>query len=236
MTKSIAFSIVAAFMLVISNANSPAQQNPPDENERGWMTITPGKTPFGIRYDDNGAVVVSNTLVMGCVPDPQSAYGIKLHVSPPSSVKKLVVVMCSRDNEDEAYVLDTGKNRVISRDIVPKHWQIINWVSWSPDERFALVAAAGEVTMGDMAFIDLNTGRMQEIHFRDFTNNHQGRQDRLQDFDPDKVLWLSPTSFRLRLDVRCNPYEDTSCSDKVLSSHPVRVNLNPFAINYRIAR
>src|SRR5205807_6574060 len=147
-------------------------------------------------------------------------------------------VMCSRDNEDEAYVIDTGNNRIVSRDVVPKHWQIINWVSWSPDERFALIAAAGEITMGDMAFVNLNSGISQEIHFKNFTNTRgidptKTAYDRLQDFDPDKLRWTSPTRFHLNMDVRCNPYErGEGCYDKIISTHPVEVNLTPFRIAY----
>lgn len=203
--------------------------------EDGWTTLTVGQNVYGIRYDQPGAVIVDNNLVMSCVPYPQSGFETGLYVSQPSPLKKFVLVLCSQYPGDQAYVIDTVHGRAVSRDAVPKHWSIIKWVSWSPDERFALVAAAGEEPMGDMAFVDLGTGEMREIHFKDVTNNPRtDRHDRLQDFDPDAIAWLTASSFQLRLDVRCNPYEYGDACDykKILSSHPARVNLNPFSISY----
>lgn len=203
--------------------------------QTGWININRGESKNVFSFRRNRSIYLSDNLIGRC-----SAKLDRLLISPVSPKKGLALVLCTDEYTDNGgmvgYIVNKRAGLALARNIVPKDWVILKWVNWSPDEQYALVSAAGEVTMGDMAFIDLNTGRMQEIHFRDFTNNHQGRQHRLQDFDPDQVLWLSPTSFRLRLDVRCNSYEDTSCSDKVLSSHSVRVNLNPFAINYRIAR
>lgn len=208
--------------------------------EEGWTTLTVGKSIYGIRYEENGAVIINNDLVMGCVPNTESAYETTLHVSRPSPLKKLVLVKCSGDEtaeSDEAYIIDTARNRVASRDIVPKHWRIINWVSWSPDERYALVAAAGEVTNGDMAFVDLQTNKVEEIHFKALTNNPRIKQDimeEIQDFDSDGVSWISAVAFRLRLDVHCNPYQtgDETCFTKIIRSYPARVNLSPFSISY----
>lgn len=208
--------------------------------EDGWITLTT-QGAYGIRYDQydkQAVIIVNNQTLMSCELDPQFPDDNKVIVSPPSPLKKYVLVMCWDRGGKEAYVIDTRNNRVVSRDVVPKHWRTIKWVSWSPDERYALVAAAGEITMGDMAFVDLASGRSQEIEFRNFTNNRgidprKTIYERLQDFDPDKVTWLSPSSFRLNMDVRCNPYElGGDCYEKIISSHPVRVNLNPFNISY----
>lgn len=211
------------------------------QDEAGWTTLTIGQSVYGIRYVDPGAVVVNNSLVMSCMPDSQSTFGPKLYVSPPSPFKKLVLVTCSHPQftgvADAAYIIDTRNNRVASRDVVPKHWQIINWISWSPDERFALVVAAGEITDGDIAFLDLRTNRVEEIHFKNLSKNPRIKQnirDEIQEFDPDAISWLNATTFTLRLDTHCNPYEHGNACDyeKILSSHPVQVNLIPFGIRY----
>jgi hypothetical protein len=202
----------------------------------GWTTLTIGQSIYGIKYADPGAVIVNNNLVMSCVPDPQSVMGTGLYVSQPSQLKKFVLVLCSQYSGDQAYVIDTVHGRSVSRDAVPKHWSIIKWIGWSPDEKFSLVAAAGEVTMGDMAFVDLRTGEMREIHFKDLTNNPRtDRPNQLQDLDPDTVIWSTASMFKVRLDVRCNPYElgDRDCDyNKILSHHLARVNLKPFSISY----
>ena len=204
--------------------------------EKEWTTLTAGQSVYGIRHDRDGGIIVNNDLVMVCAQNPQSAYDTEVYVSSPSPIKKYVLLVCWDEGGKEAYVIDTRNNRVASRDVVPKHWRIIDWVSWSPDERFALVAAAGEVTGGDMAFIDLQTNRVEEIHFKDFTNNPRIKQNimaEIQDFDPKGISWVDAKTFRLRLDVRCNPYDgDESCLTKTLRNYHTRVSLNPFSISY----
>jgi hypothetical protein len=76
MLNNILFSIVIFLVLASANGTLRCQQSLLDQDERGWRTLSPGQTLFGIRYDNSGAVIVNNKLVMGCVPDPQSAYGI----------------------------------------------------------------------------------------------------------------------------------------------------------------
>lgn len=206
------------------------------QDDDGWTTLTIGQSIYGIRYADPGAVIVNDNLVMSCVPDPQSVTGTGLYVSQPSRLKKFVLVLCSQYSGDQAYVINTAHGRSVSRDAVPKHWSIIKWIGWSPDERFALVAAGGEATMGDMAFVDLRTREMREIHFKDLTNNPRtDRANQLQDFDPDAIVWSTASIFQVRLEVRCNPYElgDRACDYKrILSRHLAQVNLKPFTLSY----
>ena len=220
---------VPFLMCMLVTTTALAQQD-------GWTTLTP-QGAHGIRYDRHnevGVVIVNNETLMSCGLDPQFPDDNKVILSPPSPLKKYVMVMCWDRGGKEAYVIDTRSNRVASRDVVPKHWRVIQWVSWSPDERFALVAAAGEVTNGDMAFVDLQTNRVEELHFKNFARNPQ-QQEEIQDFDPDGVAWINAKSFSLRLDVRCNPYDgDESCLTKVLRSHPARVTLVPFSISYGV--
>ena len=174
---------------------------------------------------------------MSCVSDSPSGSEAGLYVSRPSPLKKFVLVICSKYAGDEAYIIDTVHNRVVSRDVVPKHWSIIKWVSWSPNERFALVVAAGEMTNGDMAFVDLQTGNVEEIHFKNFTNNpriNQSIVDEVQDFEPAGISWISGNAFNLQLNVHCDPYEngDESCITKILRSYPASVKLSPFSVSY----
>ena len=98
---------------------------------------------------------------------------------------------------------------------------------WSPNENYALIAAAGEITMGDMAFVNLQSGQMTEIHFQDYTHNE--REDimkEVQDVELETIVWLNPTTFQARIDVHCNLYEIDECAnDKILRSYNVQMDL-----------
>lgn len=86
--------------------------------------------------------------------------------------------------------------------------------------------------MGDMAFVDLRSGISREIHFKDFTKT----ETELQDFELTTIKWLSPSTFQLRLDVRCNPYElgDEECDyAEIVRRYVASVALEPLKIDYK---
>jgi hypothetical protein len=92
------------------------------------------------------------------------------------------------------------------------------------------LAAAGEVTMGDMVLVDLRTGRSHELLFKNFTMNSL----EFQNFVPESIKWLSPSVCQLRLVVTCNPFEvgENCDTKKVVREESVRVDLNSLKIDY----
>lgn len=191
-----------------------------------------------ISFEENSSILWGKTVIGQCTYQSDFREGVRVYVSPVSPKKELFVVLCWEDMRGgkAGWVIDKKNRTVLAKNIVPDRWGIASWVSWSPNEDIALFHAVGEVTMGDMLFVNLLSGKSQEIHFKDFTRNprlKENIQDEIMDFDRDGLSWINPTTFRLRLDVRCNPYEgDENCLTKVLRSYPARVSVSPFSISY----
>lgn len=216
------------------------------KNQSGdWDSVSVGQTGLlvrgskdGISYNEDMSILWGKTVIGQCPYRVDYKEDSRVYVSPTSPKKELFVVLCWEDHRGgkAAWVVDSKNRTVLAKNIVPDRWGIAFWVSWSPNEDFALFHAVGEVTMGDMVFVNLASGRAQEIHYRDFTNNPRIKQnimDEVQDFDRDGISWINAQTFSLRLDIRCNPYEgDESCLTKVLRSFPARVSLSPFSISY----
>jgi len=217
----------------------------PVAQSNDWDSVAVGQTGLllrgskeGISFDENSSILWGKTVIGQCSYQSDYREGVRVYVSPVSPKRELFVVLCWEDTRGgkAGWVIDKKNRAVLAKNIVPDGWGIASWVSWSPNEDIALFHAVGEVTMGDMLFVNLLSGRSREIHFRDFTRNPRMKeriQDEIMDFDRDRLSWIDPTTFRVRLDVRCNPYDgDESCLTKILRSYPARVNVIPFSISY----
>lgn len=234
-------TLVISVLSVLSNNASAMTANQSGE----WDSVSVGRSGLLVRgsrdaitYNDDRSILWGATVIGQCPYTADYKEDSRVHVSPTSPKKELFVVLCWEDHRGgkAAWVVDSKNRTVLAKNIVPKGWGIAPWTSWSPDEDFALFLAVGEVTMGDMVFTSLTSGRSQEIHFKNFTRDENTE---LQDFDPDALAWAGPTSFRLKIDVHCNPCElgDERCDrEKVLRSQPALVNLSPFGIGYGVVK
>ena len=201
-----------------------------------WTAIVPGVQKDGLEFGSRGPILVDGAVAGSCgVRAGSSLQSSRLLVSQPSPQGTLVLVICWDTDVGgyDAHVLDNRSRRLIASHVIPGRWRTTNWASWSSDDDHLLIMAAGEVTMGDMAVVDLLTGRTREIHFQDLTGNWGNRQDRLQDIDPETVEWETPLVCGGALTVHCNPYEpggDQCDCEVVLRRLRVRVNVENLAI------
>ncbi len=231
MKPTLLITLVIGILSVLPDNVSAKANNQAGE----WDSVNLGQTGLlvrgsrdGISYNEDMSILWGKTVIGQCPYRIDYKEDSRVYISPTSPKRELFVVLCWEDHRGgkAAWIVDSRNRTVLAKNIVPKDWGIAFWVSWSPNEDFALFHAVGEVTMGDMVFVNLATGKSQEIHFRNFARN---TDTELQDFKRDALAWVDPQSFRLNIDVRCNGYElgDEQCdSEKVLRSHPARVNLN----------
>lgn len=232
-----------AFALLVLENDPPAKAK---QEADEWDSVSVGQTGLllrgnkeGISYNEDSSILWGRNVIGQCPYRADYRDGSRVYVSPASPKKDLFVILCWEDQKGgkAGWVVNSRNRTVLAKNIVPARWGIASWVSWSPSEDFAVFHAVGEVTMGDMLFVNLASGRPQEIHFKDFTNNPRtDRYERVQDFDRDALVWLTRSSFRVPIEVHCNPYEGPCDYEKILSRHSASVNLSPFKINYGIWR
>jgi hypothetical protein len=215
------------------------QTNPPAAQgttygQTAWSEIRPGQSSGDFIYRGDGAIVYRGKMLYSWplnAKDP--AWQPSIRFAPPEPLTNQIAVL--RWDSDSGgvggWILDRISGRTTVAEVAPKGWRILQWVSWSPDGRFALFVASGEITMGDMVLIELKTGMLRQIHYRDFTKDHGKTQLQIGEFE--KLEWLSPNRYRIPITVRCNIYEVKGCDpSRVLSSQIAVVDVPSLTINY----
>lgn len=224
---------IAALCLFICGATIAWAQSPA---ANGWTTLSPGDSQSGFRYEEDGTVWLGTNKIISC--PPSGAVG----VSPPSPRKGFFVLICGRGDYNDVYVVQTQPTitslKVISKNVQVEQKSFIDedWVSWSPDEQFALFASGGEGFQGPMLLVNLNTKRFKEIEYK-----HLGLAGETEALDQQSVSWLNANSFHMRFNVVCQVFADSprcasgpckECDRGVHRTYWIRVNLNPFTVAY----
>ena len=118
-----------------------------------WTDVPPGREQRGIRFDSDKMTVSVGTTVIARYPKAPNGYFERtLLVSPSSPSKGLVLIVLWEDQEGGVNAVVVGSDgRVVASSFIPDGWVLArDWVVWSPDEEYAVVSPAGEVTMGDL--------------------------------------------------------------------------------------
>ncbi len=189
---------VVAISLLTASVNPPIAQQSPPLGEEGWTTVSAQQTVYGIRYAADGRVWNGKNLVTTC----PSNVG-EVDISSPSPVKRVVALICKSTNGDidKPYLVDTLHSRTIP---VKLFSAVGQWVSWSPEESFALFDSGAEDGPPHLFLVDLRTHESREIRFHQFDRANEN-----QVFEQESLLWIDNNSFRVQLKVYG---EDNKCS------------------------
>jgi hypothetical protein len=161
----------------------------------------------------------------------------EVYVAGPSNVNDYSYVLCSGSEQGgvSGQVVSGQTNGIVSSGFIPANWSVGKWVTWSPEDKYALTYATGEVTMGDMVLIDLNGGKSGALTFRRMAapDSSNGSQPEMQNIDEKTLRWVDPHTFTIKLEATCNPYDVADCdSNKVLRSYKVTVDLTTGSQHY----
>lgn len=153
MASKLFAAFLAALFLLVASASSKGQQ--PDED--GWTSLSAGQTLHGIQYRQDRSVWIFNRRITTC-----SEVFERLFISSPSQTKRFVVIMCVADEgPDRPHIVNLGSGAnysIVSRGIGPEKALLNRWVSWSPNEDYALLASGGEGFQGPMVLANLKNG------------------------------------------------------------------------------
>lgn len=220
--------LVALFLLapaVVSNAQQPGTDD-------GWTSLSAGQSLYDIHYREDRTVWMGDRKITTC-----SEGTVGLDLSKPSPQKSIVLLMCVESwDTNKAYLVGVGSHRLVYplriTDLV-----FARWVSWSPNESYALLASGGEGFEGPLILVNLNTGTAKQFEYR-----HLGSKGETEVMDEQATSWLNGNSVRMKFNVVCQVFSDEprcaygrckgDCDNKIHRSYWVRVNLSPFSISY----
>ena len=212
----------------IATPSPTAVPTPEPRKERIQVTLKAGQSREAFSFHKNGDVVISGNTIGTCKSDNKYE-AAEVYISGPSNVNDYYYVLCWIDQEGgvRGEVVSGQTNSVVASGFVPEHWGVGKWVSWAPEDKYAITFATGEVTMGDMVLIDLNGGKSGALTFRRVAAPDSGNtQTEVQNINEKTIRWLDAHTFTVRLEVTCNPYESMNCdSNKVLRRYRVTVDV-----------
>jgi len=211
------------------------------EKIEGWTYLDGGQSSSGVEFRKDGTVFYQGKLLMGCPYSENEMEGSSITISEPSKLKGLVIVQCSGKMylaESSAVIIDTKNKLVITKDIVPKDWQMTQWYNWSPDERYLLFSFVGELADVIFAVVDVQKGTTRELKFKSFALMNERRKIyETNYFEPNSIIWTNVNTFQVKLSVVCNEYVAENCDPrKILRSNNAQVNSATLAVTYGTPR
>ncbi len=228
-----------AVAILLGAIASKTQQSPEKVTNYGkatWTVVEPGHSSGELTFRQDGTVLYHEKVVYKWELKRGGFQGTPtIRFAPPAPHSGQIAIL--RWDESRGGIggllLDSHSGRVTAAEVLPHLWTVVQWASWSPDGRFVLFVASGEVTMGDMILVDGISGKIQEIHYRDFTRDHGRSELQLAGFE--SLEWLSPNRYLVPITVRCNMYEAKDCEpSRVLSKHIAEVDVPSLAMHYSI--
>lgn len=212
----------------IATPSPTAVPTPTPPKKRIQVTLKPGRSSDPFSFNKNGDVVMSGNTIGTCKSDNKYETA-EVYISGPSNIKDYYYVLCliSEQGGISGHIVSGETNAVVSSGFIPPNWSVGTWVSWAPEDKYALTYATGEVTMGDMVLIDLNGGKSGALSFKRVAAPDSGNtQTEVQNINEKTIRWIDAHTFTVRLEVTCNPYELTDCDpNKILRRYRVTVDV-----------
>lgn len=201
--------------------------------QKSWLTIQPGSSAYGIALDKSGKIFFRGKFIY------KFTSGQSMCISPLSPSKKYRTVL-SWDYEKggfELLVINLHSGIIAASDIKHCHTGFVftPWISWSSDERYALVAPGGE-GIQELAYIDLKTGEVKDVPLKRFEKEYKKGIKEMQLTDLDSVRWVSNRMYRVTISLFCNFYEDLECTNNPFRIYEAMVNIPTGKIDYRQLR
>ena len=219
------FKITLITLFIILFPNLAYGQDLVQDESRVYLKK--GESAFGIEFDKSHSVLFNGKTLMLCNDSDGTE---PLEISKPTPKKGLSLVLCPY--QDVAFIVDTKSKKVLTKDIVPKNEEFGNFVSSSPDERYFITVKGGEGICIIFFIFDLTTQRARELRMKDC-----GSDLETNDFNEKNFSWLNNTSFQVRMDIHCSPYEDINCEPaKVIRSYNAQANVVTATATYGTAK
>lgn len=144
-----------------NQASTPAS-NPTSESGQTWVEINRGQSAQGFQFTEQGSLVDQETVLLPTIPVSYSSDGsvtdaLQLIISPTSpSGRYNLIKACDRDGMCWAvYLVDRTEKTAKKVDVAKYGGR--DWVQWSADERYAVLAEQMEGSTW-MVAVELPTG------------------------------------------------------------------------------
>ena len=167
--------------------------------EEAWVTIYPGEEAHGLKFTKDGALSYQGKVLLPNIPVSQDSngkvkYAGRLIVSNPSRSGKFTFFKaCEKTSEGSGslcwafYLVDKEKGTV--KESQPGKYGPLQWVQWSRDERYVILAEQLEGASWLYA-LDLQTGNSKQVKDGGWSCSN---------IDLKSFSWTSDRAFKVKL-------------------------------------
>ncbi len=168
--------------------------------EEDWVTISPGEEAHGLKFTKDGALSYQGKVLLPNIPvsyvsDGMVKYAGRLIVSNPSPSGKFNFFKACEKTSDGSgslcwgfYLVDKEKGK--AKEAQPGKYGPLQWVQWSKDERYVIVAEQLEGSLWLFA-LDLQTGNYKQVKDGGWSCSN---------IDLNSFSWTSDRTFKFKLD------------------------------------
>ena len=197
-----------------------------------WLAVRPGSSVYGFALDEKKVVYLNDKFLFKF----NRAEG--MYISPLSPSKRYRTVLSWNYDKGgiQLFIIDMQTGRVAASDgknggqWIPSFYQ---WISWSHDERYALVSPGGE-GVRELMHIDLKTKIAKDVPLQRFEKEYKKGIKEVQLTDIHSVKWIDNQKYRVLISLNCNIYDDDKCNpNNPFRTYEALVNIATGKIDYK---
>jgi hypothetical protein len=200
-----------------------------------WLAVRPGSSVYGFALNESRMVYLNSKFLFRF----NRAEGMYISPLSPSKRYRAVVSWDFDKGGIQLLIVDMQTGLIAASDgknggqWVPSFYQ---WISWSPDERYALASPGGE-GVRELMHIDLKTKIAKDVPLKRFEKEYEKGIKEVQLTDIHSVKWIDNQRYRVLISLYCNIYDDEKCKPNNPSrTYETLVNIEAEKIEYKQVR
>jgi hypothetical protein len=191
-----------------------------------WLAVRPNSSAYGFALDENKKLYLSGNFLFKF----NSAEGMYISPLSPSKRYRTAVSWDFDKGGIQLLIVEMQTGRIAASDGINGGGgrgipSFAHWLSWSPDERYALISPGGE-GVRELMQIDLKTKIAKNVPLKRFAEEYQKGIKEMQITKIESVKWIDNQKYSVKISLYCNPYDDNKCSGNSTPRRTFEASIN----------
>jgi hypothetical protein len=218
------------------------------DNKIDIFALTYGMKAFNISVDDHHNVYYNNKFIVKLLPEEKDI----LIIDKLSPTKRYISFVSYDPDKGgcRLFIIDKHMNSLLMMvDGFDYKTNLLNpiegWISWSPNEDYALISHVEEFgILYNLEIINLKSKQEKVVPIRNFEKIYKREGNlsikEIQTYDLESLKWVTNSIFSINITLHCHISDDCNCNEnkfeKILRSYNANVNILTNEITYKILK